>query len=220
MPRMQTMTGNLHPYARDVEGSRSGLEPRQSGTIAWKMAAPSSKAVHSIWRTGDPELIAGGGDVVLKPSDDDVKVQWVSELLISFWSRASKLFCLSQLLSVVSGPGTVVTKGWTASSFLNGVPQPNKRFAHTPYVCRVFNTDMTPLQVNKLEFIEHRSDRSSEPDRVTRSEKVLNDVAEINSDVLDSLRQNLTASKGCDKALGEQAQQSTEPRRPGRYCLV
>jgi uncharacterized protein (TIGR02569 family) len=172
------------------------------------MAAPSAEVLQAFGIQGDPSPIAGGrglcyqtGDIILKPSDGDEEAQWSSELATRVLDRSPTLYRLSRPLSVKNSPNLFVFEGWTASSFLAGTPGPAGCFADILSVSQAFHADLLELAIEKPEFMNARSNRWSEADRVTWGEKTLDDLPNVSMEMLRILDMNLKKLKGLMKPM-------------------
>jgi uncharacterized protein (TIGR02569 family) len=170
--------------------------------------APSNEVLGSFGLTGDLTPVTGGrglcfrvGDAILKPADDEDEAQDVSELAVKVLDRNPSQYRLARPLYVVNDSATYVFQGWTASSFLEASPGPKVRYADIFKVNRAFCADLAVVCMDKPSFVEKRSDRWSEADRVTWGENSLADVEKVDSKILRLISPVLEALKKLMKPL-------------------
>jgi uncharacterized protein (TIGR02569 family) len=155
------------------------------------MTSPSTEVLSAFGILEAPSLVAGGrglcykaSNIILKPSDDDVETQWISELISKLLLRVSPLYRLPQPRPSITTPGEFVYDGWTATSFVAGEPGPKGHFADIIRASRAFHADVAQLVSNKPLFLGKRSNRWREADLVTWDEKVLEEVKNLNDELL------------------------------------
>lgn len=133
-------------------------------------------------------LVAG---TVLKPSDGDVEAQWIAELATNLLARSPSAYRLSIPRPVRKHPGSFISEGWTASSFVSGTAIAKSSTGSTsPYdsifrASRAFHTDVADLVREKPEVITNAvPNRWREADSVVWGEKTLDQVDNVDVETL------------------------------------
>ncbi|KAH7133101.1 phosphotransferase family protein [Dactylonectria estremocensis] len=173
------------------------------------MAQPSAAVLAASGISSSPQTLPVGrglcfvaGGIVLKPSDDDAESQWVAQLMTKMMQDlTSKAYRLPRPITVANNPDSFVYDGWTASSLPLGHAGETIQFQHVLHVSRAFHPDIAKLGVSKPLFLTTIRNRSHEADLVTRGEKDLNDVADVNAEVLSIFRGALDDLKSLEQPL-------------------
>lgn len=159
---------------------------------------PKSEIVEAFGLSGAPVWLSGGrglcylvGETVFKPSDNDTEAQWISELTTQLLLRSPTSYQLSKPREVVGQTNTFVFNGWTAFSFLPGAVEVGGDFKEVLQVCQVFHADLAALVHESPAFLSERSNRWDEADKVTWSEKKLEDVLGVDQVILAHLNPTL-----------------------------
>ncbi|KAK2609228.1 hypothetical protein QQS21_002162 [Conoideocrella luteorostrata] len=152
---------------------------------------PSDQALSAFRVQHDLVPLDGGrslcylaGDVVLKPSDEDEESQWIAAMVDRYFQgEPASEYTLARPIPTVQDAESFVFDGWTASSLLPGRDGARGHFKESLRVSQAFHRDLQKLAPIKPAFLDKRTNRWSEADRVTWGEKQLSDVAKINDEI-------------------------------------
>ncbi|KND87073.1 hypothetical protein TOPH_08295 [Tolypocladium ophioglossoides CBS 100239] len=135
---------------------------------------------------GGRSLCFIAGDVVLKPSDEEVESQWVAQLISDLrkLQPVSSEYQVARPIPVASDENAFVYRGWTAWSWLPGEEGQSNHWADILRVSQAFHRDLARLDVPKPSFIGRRLNRWQEADLVTWDEKALAQVPSVSDEML------------------------------------
>ena len=155
------------------------------------MTPPPPEVLHAFGLQGSPRPIPGGrdlcyqvGPVVLKPSDDDDEVQWLSELAAELLRRAPTSYRLAAPFPLVAAPGRYLFDGWSASSFVSGTSRREGRFEELFRASRAFHADLAALVHEKPVVVGKQANRWNKADRVVWGESTLDEIDGVNEEML------------------------------------
>ncbi|KAH8884191.1 hypothetical protein GQ53DRAFT_797970 [Thozetella sp. PMI_491] len=140
------------------------------------MPPPTPTILEAFSLTGIPQPLAGDRElcyrvenIVLKPSDDDVETQWVSELTTSLLERAPTSYRLATPDQVVGRPES-------------GISAPECRFRDALRVNETFNADLKVAVRERTFATSRQSNRWNKASRVTWEEVRLYEIEGVNKE--------------------------------------
>ncbi|KAG5802251.1 hypothetical protein H9Q74_011153 [Fusarium xylarioides] len=126
--------------------------------------------------------------ILLRPSDDDKESEYIATLCKSLLELHPSDYRVPRPIQASESPVRYVCDGWTAWEYLEGKATPQGNFDILMRACRAFHSDIMRLAIEKPLFLSTRQNRFTEADLVTWEEKKLQDVEEVNSDVMATIR--------------------------------
>ena len=172
------------------------------------MTPPPPEVLQAFGLQGSPRPISGGrglcyqvGAAVLKPSDDDDEVQWLSELAAELLRRRPTSYRLAVPIPLAAAPGQYVFAGWSASSFVSGTSQRVGRFEELFRASRAFHADLAALVHEKPAVVGKQANRWNKADRVVWGETTLDEIDGVSEEMLTRFRSLLDKLDRLTKAL-------------------